>query len=397
MLQQLVGRLTRQMDAGRFRVVFPDGGEVMVGYGDPEAVLHFRSRSALLDVLRDPRMRFGEAYVEGAWNPANDDLMPALEVGMRNSGSLVSPTARGLRVLRSRLFELNTAISARRNISHHYDIDTLVYRYFLDEDMHYSCAYFETADTSLERAQRAKCDLIIKKLDLRPGARVLDIGCGWGSFALHLAKHSDATVVGITLSERQLEVARQRAREAGLAERVEFRLQDYRDTSERFDAIASIGMFEHVGRPQYAIYFQHVCERLAPDGVALIHFIGRSTPPDETSPWIRKYIFPGGYIPAASEVMTPIENSGLILTDLEILRLHYAKTLAQWHHRFQTHRRDIAEIMGERFCRMWRFYLQASEAAFLWGGLEVFHFQLVHDQARLPLTRNYLYGTGIQA
>ena len=388
--------LSGKFTAGRLDIDLPDGETVTLGQGDtPRARIRFDSRDTLRWVLRDPRMRFPEAYVEGHWEPENDDLMPVLEFAMRNSSQLLSRWGRYLRILRARLGELNTAISARRNISHHYDIDTPVYRLFLDREMHYSCAYFPDPDMSLEAAQEAKCALIARKLDLKPGARVLDIGCGWGSNALYLARHFDVHVTGITLSERQLEIARQRAEEAGLADRVSFRLEDYRDTRGPFDAIVSIGMFEHVGRPQYATFFRCVHDLLAPDGVALVHTIGGSRPPDEGSPWIRKYIFPGGYIPAASEVMPHVEHSELVMTDFEVLRLHYAKTLAHWHQRFQTNRPEIAEIMDDRFCRTWRFYLQASEATFRWGGLVVFHLQLTRDQTRIPLTRDYLHGAGL--
>ena len=387
----VLGWLSRKLTAGSLDIDLPDGTAVTTGRGAPRARIRFASEAALRWVLKDPRMRFPEAYVDGLWEPENDELLPVIEVAIRNANGLLSSASRQLRIVRARLGELNTAISARRNISHHYDIDTPVYRLFLDRELHYSCAYFPDPDMSLEAAQEAKCALIARKLDLRPGAHVLDIGCGWGSNALFLARNHDVHVTGITLSERQLEVAQQRAREAGMEDRVTFRLEDYRRTRGTFDAVVSIGMFEHVGRPQYNTFFARVRELLAPDGVALLHTIGSAHRPDEGSPWIRKYIFPGGYIPAASEVMPAVERSGLVMTDFEVLRLHYAETLAHWHRRFQDNRAEIARIMGERFCRMWRFYLQASEGTFRWGGLEVFHLQLTRDQARIPLTRAYLF------
>lgn len=384
-------RLGRHCSAGTLHVVAPDGQRWSIGSGLPEATLRLTDSAELRRMVVYPRLRFGERYMEGGWEPENDDLLAVLEVAMRNLQQMMTHGNRHLRALLARVGELNSPLSARRNISHHYDIDTPVYKRFLDTEMHYSCAYFEREDMDLEAAQQAKCALIARKLDLRPGARVLDIGCGWGGMALHLARHHDVHVTGITLSERQLAIARQRAADEGLTDRVEFRLEDYRATEGPFDAIVSVGMFEHVGRPQYDTFFRKLNALLAPDGVALIHTIGRSTPPDEGNPWIRKYIFPGGYIPAASEMLAPVECSGLVLTDFEIWRLHYARTLAEWHRRFQAARGDIETLMGERFCRMWRFYLQASEASFRWGGLAVFHLQLTRRIDRLPLTRHYLY------
>ncbi len=257
------------------------------------------------------------------------------------------------------------------------------------------CAYFERPDMDLEEAQHAKCEHIRKKLLLRPGDTVLDIGCGWGSLALHLARREDVRVVGVTLSEEQLRVARQRAWEEGLEDRVEIRLQDYREVPETFDRVVSVGMFEHVGAPYFGTYFRKVRDALAPDGVALIHTIGRLTPPSLTNPWIRRHIFPGGCIPALSEAAAAVERSGLVQADIEILRLHYALTLAHWQQRFQALRSIVAERMGERFCRMWEFYLAVSEAAFRWRGMAVFQLQLVRDPCAAPWTRDYLYTGGV--
>ena len=250
---------------------------------------------------------------------------------------------------------------------------------------------------SLEEAQRAKCRHIMNKLCLQPGQRVLDIGCGWGGLAFYLAEHADVKVTGLTLSREQLRVAESRARERGLEGRVDFRLQDYREHHGSYDRIVSVGMFEHVGVRHYRDYFDQVRRLLVHDGIALLHTIGRHGAPGTTNPWIEKYIFPGGYNPALSEVTRAIERSGLVSCDIEILRQHYAKTLVLWHQRFHAHRAEIAQRMGERFCRMWEFYLATCEAAFRWRDLVVFQIQLTHRMGAVPITRDYLYREGDNA
>jgi len=302
--------------------------------------------------------------------------------------------ARWLTAGLNRLRELNTPTRSRRNVSHHYDLDYRLYAAFLDRDLHYSCAYFREPGLSLEAAQQAKCAHIAAKLDLRRGMRVLDIGCGWGSLALYLAQHHEVHVTGITLSQEQLGIARQRAAERGLERLTDFRLQDYRLTTGQFDAVVSVGMFEHVGRPQYDVFFRQCAQRLKGSGTLLLHTIGRISPPAATNPWIRKYIFPGGYLPAASEILAAIERRGLFLTDLEVWRLHYADTLAHWNQRFQARRAEFCDRTSERFCRMWEFYLLSAEAGFRWGDLVVYQVQLTHDRHRLPQTRDYLYEDG---
>lgn len=392
-METILARIGRRFGQGCLEFRAADGRVWLLGHNEPRAVIKLNNPAALARIALNPRMRFGESYMDGAWDPADGDLRRVLEVGVQMVNS-VTPgrIEQHLHNVLAWLGELNNPLRSRSNVHHHYDLDYDLYANFLDQDMHYSCAYFCEEDMDLEAAQQAKCAHIAAKLDLKPGSTVLDIGCGWGSLGLYLAQHFDARVTGVTLSEEQLKVAQRRAKERGLARQVEFRLQDYRDVRGQFDAIVSVGMFEHVGRPQYQTFFKQVHDLLSPQGTALLHTIGRSTPPGGNNPWIRKYIFPGGYIPAASEVAAAIEPNGLILTDLEVWRLHYAKTLAEWHRRFQANRARFAARLGERFCRMWEFYLLASEVSFSWGDLVVFHAQMERTLQRLPLTRDYLYG-----
>jgi cyclopropane-fatty-acyl-phospholipid synthase len=287
--------------------------------------------------------------------------------------------------------QFNPATRSRSNVAHHYDLNGRLYSLFLDRDRQYSCAYFPRGDETLEEAQAAKKRHIAAKLCLdRPDLSVLDIGCGWGGMALTLARDYGARVTGITLSTEQLAEARHRAAAEGLEDRVSFELLDYRAMDRRFDRIVSVGMFEHVGVPYYRAFCETVARCLAPDGVALLHAIGRSDGPGSTNPWIAKYIFPGGYCPALSEVLPPIENTGLVTTDIEILRLHYAETLRHWRWRFAANRDAIASLYDERFCRMWEFYLAGAELSFRREGGMVFQIQLAHDQRAVPLTRDYI-------
>ena len=391
-MQSVLNRFGGVFRRGRLEFRADDGRKWTFGRGEPVARLRLLKPDALLPMLLNVKLRFGEGYMDRVWEPADGDLLHVFEVAHRmmaseESGPLQRLAGKGL----AWLGEINSPLSARKHISLHYDLTHELYASFLDRDLHYSCAYFREAGMDLEAAQQAKCAHVAAKLDLKPGSRILDIGCGWGSLALYLAQRFDAQVVGITLSQEQLQVARQRAHERGLDRRVEFRLQDYRDTRGTFDAIVSVGMFEHVGRPHYGTYFRHAHDLLKPDGTMLLHTIGRHSPPGVTNPWIRKYIFPGGYVPAASEMLHAVEPSQLILNDLEVWRLHYARTLEEWHRRFQLHRAKFASQLGERFCRMWEFYLLVSVAGFRWGDLVVFHAQLSRAIERLPLTRDYLY------
>jgi cyclopropane-fatty-acyl-phospholipid synthase len=285
----------------------------------------------------------------------------------------------------------NDAVRSRRNVAHHYDLSGDLYRLFLDADWQYSCAYFETPDQSLEEAQLAKKRHIAAKLLIEPGQSVLDIGSGWGGLGLYLTKAAGAgSVKGITLSEEQLAASRKRAAEAGLSDRIRFDLEDYRATEGQFDRIVSVGMFEHVGVRSYDEYFQGCRRLLAEDGVMLLHTIGRSGTPCPTNPWITRYIFPGGHLPTLSEVTPAIERAGLIVTDVEVLRIHYAYTLRAWRERFMARRQEAERLYDERFCRMWECYLAMSESAFLFQDAVVFQFQLARRNDKVPLTRNYI-------
>jgi cyclopropane-fatty-acyl-phospholipid synthase len=297
---------------------------------------------------------------------------------------------RGTMKRAKRLKQRNTTKAASANVRHHYDLSNDFYRLWLDKDMHYSCAYFISEDDTLEQAQQNKLRHIAAKLDLKPGQRVLDIGCGWGGMALYLAAVADVEVIGVTLSKEQLALAQKRARERGLDKRVRFELMDYRHVQGPFDRIVSVGMFEHVGVQYFAEYFGAISRLLKDDGIALVHSIGRKAGPGQTGAWIRRYIFPGGYSPALSETLAAVERSGLWVTDIEILRLHYARTLAEWERRFQSHRQVISGMMDERFCRMWEFYLIASELSFSHGKHMNFQLQLTKNARALPLTRDYM-------
>ncbi|MES0874835.1 cyclopropane-fatty-acyl-phospholipid synthase family protein [Sinimarinibacterium thermocellulolyticum] len=389
-MQALLDHLGRGFEQGCIEFATTDGRVWTLGRGVPRVRLRLRDAGVLRRMLWNPALRFGEAWMDGEWTPEGCTLREVLAVATR-LWAWLEARRRGSRWrhLRARIEEFNTPLRARRNVAHHYDLDDALYRQFLDADLHYSCAYFARAEMSLEQAQQEKCALIARKLDFSPDSAVLDIGCGWGSLALYLAAHHGARVTGITLSQAQLDLARERARARGLADRVEFRLEDYRQTQGRYDAIVSVGMFEHVGRPQYRTFFAKLATLLKPDGSALLHTIGRSSPPGVGNPWIRKYIFPGGYIPAASEILPAIESSGLVLCDLEVWRRHYARTLAEWQRRFE--RAELPPTLDARFRRMWDFYLLASEASFIHGDLVVFQAQLAHRNDRLPLTRDYLY------
>jgi cyclopropane-fatty-acyl-phospholipid synthase len=360
------------------------------GTGKPVAV-RFTSTKAQRAVLVDPELKLGEAYMDGTFVIESGSLADFLDLTLSaDYATRWSRILAHIRYLWRRLEQFNPERRARRNVHHHYDLDSRLYTLFLDSDRQYSCGYFETPQTSLDDAQLAKRRHIAAKLLIDGDRRVLDIGCGWGGLGLYLAETCGAKVTGITLSDEQYATARQRAAEKHLTGRAEFRLQDYRELGERFDRIVSVGMFEHVGVGFYDVFFRKCAELLSDDGVMLLHAIGRSEGPSATNPWIAKYIFPGGYIPALSEVLPAIERSGLLVTDIEILRLHYAETLKAWRQRFLAHRDDAERIYDARFLRMWEFYLAASEMAFRRQNMMVFQIQLAKRQGVVPITRNYI-------
>ncbi|UIJ70308.1 cyclopropane-fatty-acyl-phospholipid synthase family protein [Aurantimonas sp. HBX-1] len=367
------------------------------GTGRP---LHIRFNTAAAEraVALHPGLKFGEAYMDGGIDVVSGSIYDVLALIFANAedgDAAREPWMRAIartRLLYRRYIQNNTPRRARANVQHHYDLSGALYDLFLDADRQYSCAYFERPDASLEEAQLAKKRHIAAKLNFdRPGLRTLDIGCGWGGMGLYLARQLQAEVTGITLSDEQLAIARRRADDAGLADRAKFRIEDYRDVQGRFDRIVSVGMFEHVGVDFYEEYFGRCAELLEADGVMLLHTIGRFDEPSNTNPFIAKYIFPGGYLPSLSQVTQAIERTGLIVTDVEVLRLHYAETLRHWRERFAARRDEAKALYDERFCRMWEFYLAASECTFRWQDLVVFQIQLTKSREALPLTRDYMF------
>ena len=358
--------------------------------GHPVAV-RFNNAAAQRAVLFDPELKLGEAYMDGTLIVERGSIADvlALLLSQERLGPRNWAVPRVLRYLFRRLQQFNLRSRSRINVAHHYDLDGRLYSLFLDGDQQYSCAYFERPNQSLDDAQLAKKRHLAAKLRIAPGAKVLDIGCGWGGLALYLAEIAGAHITGITLSWEQHQRAQNRAQERGRRD-VEFKLLDYRDLDGRFDRIVSVGMFEHVGVGFYDVFFNQCAKCLAEDGIALLHTIGRYRPPGITNPWIAKYIFPGGYIPALSEVLRAIERAGLIVTDVEILQLHYAETLKAWRERFLAHRDEVVRLYDQRFVRMWEFYLACSEMAFRLGEMVVFQIQMAKHKGVTPPTRDYI-------
>jgi cyclopropane-fatty-acyl-phospholipid synthase len=370
-----------------------------LSYGDggtPKAHIKFTTRSAARKVALDPDLFVGECYTDGSLQMVEGTIYDFLALAMQNIGAnqyhplhkLVNTSRMALR----RLHQHNPVGKAKQNVAHHYDLSGSLYDLFLDRDRQYSCAYFESGNSTLEEAQLAKKRHLAAKLDIKPGMKVLDIGSGWGGLGLYLAEVCSADVTGVTLSEEQHKLSNERASQRGLKGNAQFLLKDYRHLEGPFDRIVSVGMFEHVGVGHFAEFFVKCASLLKNDGTAVLHSINRSDGPGVTSAWINKYIFPGGYIPALSEVIPHLEREGLYITDIEILRLHYARTLREWADRFAANRTRAAEIYDERFCRMWECYLAGAECSFRFGGLNNFQIQFGKNQNVLPLTRNYIEG-----
>jgi cyclopropane-fatty-acyl-phospholipid synthase len=361
------------------------------GTGEPVSV-RFMTADAERRILLDPELGLGEVFMDGTFIVENGSIADALAI-LLDQPEMLPRWAKlqwWLRYLVRHAQQFNPRGRSKDNVAHHYDLDGRLYSLFLDADRQYSCAYFETPDATLDDAQLAKKRHLAAKLSVRRGDRVLDIGSGWGGLGLYLAEMTGANVTGVTLSTEQLQASNVRAAEKNLTQSAKFFLEDYRDIPGPFDRIVSVGMFEHVGVDFYDTYFKRCAELLTDDGVMMLHSIGRSHGPDVTNPWIAKYIFPGGYIPALSEVLPAIERAGLLICDIEILRLHYAETLKAWRERFMARREEAVRLYDERFARMWEFYLACSEMSFRKQNMMNFQIQLAKRQGVVPMTRDYI-------
>jgi cyclopropane-fatty-acyl-phospholipid synthase len=383
-----IGRL-QLIDAAQRRHVF-------AGSPGPSVTMRLHDRALHRKLVVNPHLYLPEAYMDGTLTIEDGgDIYALIELMIRNDELMAGdPLWRFMAQMRRwtrRLHQYNPVPRARKNVAHHYDLSDQLYELFLDRDRQYSCAYFLSPDEDIDTAQLNKRRHLAAKLLLRPGMKVLDIGCGWGGLALYLASECGADVTGLTLSTEQLKVAQRRAAQAGLSDRVRFHLRDYREEADSYDRIVSVGMFEHVGVNQYPTFFDRVNALLKPDGVALLHSIGRSEGPGATNPWLRKYIFPGGYSPAISEVVPVIEQARLWITDIEVLRLHYAETLKAWRRRFLQQRERVLQLYDERFYRMWETYLVGSEMAFRHAGHLVMQIQMAKAIDTVPLTRDYIF------
>ncbi|MBT4880112.1 MAG: class I SAM-dependent methyltransferase [Alphaproteobacteria bacterium] len=389
--------LKKLIKIGTLHVIDPEGRtRTFSGKPGPEATIRIHDKSQDLKLFLNPSLGVGEAYMDGKLTIESGGLYNFLDLCTSNVQLMKSEPfekfkATYLWPLQRLLQQSNPISRSQKNVAHHYDLSDELYKTFLDKDMQYSCGYFETPDHDLEIAQEHKKRHLAAKLLLKPGMTVLDIGCGWGGLALYLAKHFDVSVTGLTLSTEQLAVAKSRAKEAGLEDKVTFLLQDYRKIEDKFERIVSVGMFEHVGASHYKEYFDQVQNLLKDDGVSLIHSIFRSELPGVTSQWAKKYIFPGGYSPALSEVMKSIEKTELVVSDMETLRLHYAETLKSWRIRFIKNWDKVKGIYDERFCRMWHFYLAGCEAVFRNENYMVFQIQLCKKFDTVPMTRDYIF------
>ncbi|MDH4742816.1 cyclopropane-fatty-acyl-phospholipid synthase family protein [Sphingomonas sp. CBMAI 2297] len=390
----------RAVRRGQLTVIHADGTRRSFGEADPAlkpVTIRFGAGAARR-ILRDPSLGAAEAFMDGGIEIEQGEILDLLTLFASNNrwednDSVLFPSAfkKAIDAVMFRLGRINMERRSKRNVAHHYDLSGKLYDLFLDTDRQYSCAYFSEAGISLEQAQLDKKAHIVAKLALKPGMKVLDIGCGWGGMALYIHQKTGAEVLGVTLSEEQLKVARQRALDAGVADKVKFELIDYRHVTGQFDRIVSVGMFEHVGTPHYRTFFRKVRELLTPEGVMLLHTIGRAGGPGVTDAFTLKYIFPGGYIPALSEIAQGYEGLRYFMTDVEVLRLHYAETLKHWYARTVAARDAIVGLYDERFYRMWCFYLAGCHVSFQYGGLVNYQLQFSRSRDALPLTRDYMF------
>ncbi|MEO0419852.1 MAG: cyclopropane-fatty-acyl-phospholipid synthase family protein [Pseudomonadota bacterium] len=396
--------LAKGVKHGRLGVVFADGSSSVYGKevdGFPEVVVRLADPRVPRDIIMDPRLGAAEAFMEGRLIIEEGDIMGLVTLLRANNrwdkGGEIGPPKFTRKLFDKATFaveQINNAIGSKENVAHHYDIGNDFYALMLDDEhWQYSCAYWPEDDITLDEAQTAKLAHIAAKLALQPGQKVLDIGCGWGGMAIYLAQHFDVEVRGITLSEEQVALARTRAAEAKVADRVRFDLVDYRNLAEtgaKFDRIVSVGMFEHVGRPQFETFFEACANLLTDQGTMLLHTIGRMGTPGMTDAFTRKYIFPGGYIPALSETVEASEKFRLMATDIEMLRVHYGKTIKAWYANCLKHKDAIIDMYDERFFRMWTFYLSGAATVFEYGGMCNYQIQYARDRYALPLTRDYL-------
>ena len=394
---QLARFLNKLFKTGGFVLIDANLNKYIVGFPEKDNPITIKLLDKKLHykLLFYPDLYLGEAYADGTLKIENGSLTDFLNLALKNLGrketnifsQLINKFSGSYRYLTN----FNFIKKSRMNVSHHYDISDNFYDLFLDTKRQYSCAYFNNENDSLEVAQSNKINHIIKKLNLKSNEKVLDIGSGWGSLAIEIAKKNKCEVIGITLSKNQFDYSVKKAKELNLENQVTFKLMDYREINEKFDKIVSVGMFEHVGRKFYKKFFSQVNKLLKNDGIALIHTIGSVNPPRDPHPWITKYIFPGGYTPSMSEVTGPIEKSGLTVSDVEVLRMHYAYTLKHWKQRFLDNREKVLEIFDEKFFRMWEFYLTSCEMAFKWGDQVVYQFQLIKRFTSTPIRRDYIY------
>ena len=394
---QLVSFLNNLLKDDGFILIDANSKKYIIGNPKKEKpiTLKLLDKKLHYKLLLYPDLYFGEAYTDGALEIENGSLTDFLELAMKNIGrreiNIFGQILKKIRGTYRYLTNFNFVKKSKDNVAHHYDISDDLYDLFLDSKRQYSCGYFKNEDDSLETAQNNKIDHIIKKLNLKPNQKVLDIGSGWGSLAIEIAKKTQCVVTGITLSENQYNYSIKKAKESNLENQVNFKLIDYRQLNEKFDKIVSVGMFEHVGRKFYKTFFNQVSKLLNDDGLALIHTIGSIKQPRDPQPWVTKYIFPGGYTPSMSEVTGPIEKSGLMVTDVEVLRMHYFHTLRNWKERFLRNKSKVLTMFDEKFFRMWEFYLTSCEMSFKWADQVVYQFQLTKDFTSAPITRDYIY------